>query len=250
MIQNIVISLQRTPTRLEVFKKSNQHVSYSVFPAVDGNDLRADQLAGVFEADSPAWTRGALGCYLSHVLLWQKSISENRPLTIIEDDALLSWKFQETSLELTSSLPSWDLVLWGWNMNSVLKCELFPGLTDSAMVFDNKKFLSNYKNWLNKAQECRLYRVSRAFGTPCYSISPRGAEKLLRHVKPIRPMNVWFPVLNRKVANTGIDIMMNAVYDQLHAYACLSPLAVTPNDVSASTVQTNKPVRLVRSTPH
>ena len=37
-----------------------------------------------------AYTPGALGCALSHVALWKKAVSQNKSITIFEDDIICS----------------------------------------------------------------------------------------------------------------------------------------------------------------
>jgi hypothetical protein len=81
-----------------------------------------------------------------------------------------------------------------------------------------------------------LLRLGRAFGTPCYTLAPKGAAKLLRLCLPLAPRRVAFPLLNREVDNTGIDIAMNAAYAELSAYVAFPPLALTLNMDAISTV--------------
>jgi hypothetical protein len=79
--------------------------------------------------------------------------------------------------------------------------------------------------------------LQRSLGTVCQSISPTGAAKLLKHCLPIRPMEVFYPILNRSLQNTGIDNMMNDLYPQINAFVSLPPLVVTKNEHGSSTVQ-------------
>jgi hypothetical protein len=79
--------------------------------------------------------------------------------------------------------------------------------------------------------------LQRSLGTVCQSVSPAGAAKLLRHCLPIRPMEAFYPILNRSLPNTGIDNMMNDLYPQMNAYVSLPPLVITKNESASSTVQ-------------
>ena len=46
-----------------------------------------------------SYTPSALGCALSHVGLWKKASSEDRVVTILEDDTICSLNFHEKSYE-------------------------------------------------------------------------------------------------------------------------------------------------------
>jgi glycosyl transferase family 25 len=234
-----VINLKRASDRLIQFEKNNPGLRYTVAQALDGESLDEKVIRKIMPIKVPTYTRGAIGCYYSHILLWERVVQENVSVTICEDDAVLAPDFESLSEELLNQLGNdWDIVLWGWNMNSVLHCDLLPGLTSVAMQFDNAKFQKNLFSYLHQPVKREFYRLFRAFGTPCYSISPRGAKAFLEKIRPPRPMQVYFPILKRKIVNTGIDIMMNAHYPNSASFVCFQPLALTPNDVQFSTVQT------------
>ncbi len=93
----------------------------------------------------------------------------------------------------------------------------------------------------------RAFRLGWAFGTPCYTISAKGAQALRSKCIPLRPRLLSFP-LGVRVApfsahyrTVGIDVLMNLFYGQIDAFVCLPPLVVTKNESSKSTVQEPKP---------
>jgi hypothetical protein len=55
-------------------------------------------------------------------------------------------------------------------------------------------------------------------------------------------MEVAVPLLDRPIPNHGIDIAMSRAYPLTGSYACVPPLAATPNDHGASTVRHVNPV--------
>jgi len=81
-----------------------------------------------------------------------------------------------------------------------------------------------------------LYRLTRSLGTPGYSISPRGAAKLLDFCRPIRRLDIDFPLLGKR-PNFSLDFMMNGLYPKMQAYVCVPALVLTANDKTRSTVQ-------------
>ena len=79
-----------------------------------------------------------------------------------------------------------------------------------------------------------LFRLHRALGSPCYSVSPKGAGLLRGHCFPLRAMTLPLPG-RRVVPGRGIDMTMNEAYPRLQAFACVPPLVITENDHANST---------------
>lgn len=53
----------------------------------------------------------------------------------------------------------------------------------------------------------------------------------------MRNFELFFPVLNRKIPNTGIDVAMNKIYSATNSYVSFPPLVVTKNEHESSTIQ-------------
>jgi GR25 family glycosyltransferase involved in LPS biosynthesis len=239
-----LINLDRSTERLASFLEINKHLSdvYRV-PAVDGSTLDRAKLrtGGILADEMPLYTAGALGCALSHLAQWNLAAASDRFVTIAEDDAIFHLEFEPLAEKVIASLPpDWDIIQWGWNFDSILAFDLMPGISNSVAVFDQTKLRENVAAYMQLPVTPVAYRLQRSLGTVCQSISPAGATKLLRHCLPIRPMEAFYPILNRSIPNTGIDNMMNELYPQINAYVSLPPLVITKNEVGASTVQGNR----------
>jgi glycosyl transferase, family 25 len=146
------------------------------------------------------------------------------------------------AIELLAQMDAWDIVLWGWNFDSILAAQLLPGLSKCVLIFDQNELRKNALDWRKSRVDARLYKLFRAFGLVCYSVSPRGAERLLHYTTPVRESPVFFPILNRVIANGNIDAMMNGAYPTLDAFVCFPPLAVTYNERATSTTVQPAPV--------
>src|SRR5271154_6628293 len=236
-----LINLDRSTDRLQQFQAGNGHLGdVQRFVAADGNQVSRARLVeeGMADSELPDYTAGAIGAALSHLWLWAEADKEDVALTIAEDDAVFNVGFEEEAGRVIASLGAdWDFVMWGWNFDSYLLFEFLPGVTPCLAQFAQPLLRAG----LTTFQQLRIaavpYRLSRAFGTVCYSISPQGARKLLEYCVPLRYMHVWFWGLNKWKVNNGIDIVMNACYPQINAYVSFPPLVVTRNDTGASTVQ-------------
>jgi GR25 family glycosyltransferase involved in LPS biosynthesis len=233
-----VISLERTPQRWRAFEAANEGgPAYTRFDAIDG--LKIDPLELISSgmmAEGLSYTHGAIGCALSHIAFWRACAVADGPVTVCEDDAILHPAFESCAAAAADLKPDFDLILWGWNFNSVLAGELFDG-APFAMGFDEALMSQATAAFRNGRPTPILLRLHRAFGTPCYTLSPRGAAKLLALCLPLVPGRVFFPLLNRESENTGLDIPLNAAYPKIAAYAALPPLALTLNVAALSTVE-------------
>jgi glycosyl transferase, family 25 len=230
-----VISLQRTPQRLADFQSHNSHLEdYRIFPAIDGStvDLGQLQLEGYVD-HSLTYSLGAIGNALSHIKLWERASAHEEALTIVEDDSLLHRDFCAMSRNLISQLPrDWDLVMWGWNADGLFAVDF--GLGPMRGRFDQQAVIAGMNEYLRTPVSPSLHKLVVAFGTHCYSISPNGAKKFLRRVRPLRNMPVVTPY--REYSNQSLDCMMNNFYRGFRCYAAMPPAALTVNDKSVSTV--------------
>ena len=73
--------------------------SYEIFPAVDGPRVTLQDWSqiGVTMSQEGKMTRrpGAQGCWLSHFALWQQCVKSNKPVVIMEHDALVTGPWPE-----------------------------------------------------------------------------------------------------------------------------------------------------------
>ncbi len=233
-----VINLARTPERWRAFEAANRGgPAYTRFEAVDGLQIDAKALiAGGAMTSDLTYTPGALGCALSHISLWRACAAADGPVTVCEDDAILHPDFERHASAAASLHPDFDVILWGWNFNSVLAGEAFEG-APFVMGFNEKRMRDSVTAFRSTPTTPALLRLSRALGTPCYTISPKGAAKLMARCLPLAPLRVFFPLLNRESDNTGIDMPMNAAYPEIDAFVAFPPLALTLNEVALSTVE-------------
>ena len=239
-MQMRVINLNRSQDRLAGFRARNPARDDIVrFPAIDGSQADRGRLIAT-EVLSPdlEYTDGALGCALSHLMQWRDVIQSDAMLTIVEDDTILAANFVEEASRLLDLLPSdWEYVMWGYNFDAAVTFDLLPGYTPCQAVFDQDASRRSSQNFSCETVDSRLFRLFGAFGTACYSISPRGARRLLDFCLPLRPMMVQHPSLPGPLPNTGIDSMIAKLWPSMQAFVAVPPLAITDNEHAISTVQ-------------
>lgn len=234
-----VISLKRSTSRKEQFIKNNPNINYSFFEGVDGSTLSKKFLAesGLFDGNLP-YTKGAFGCALSHLSLWEEAINTNHAITVIEDDVILRADFESEHNKMIDSIGGdWDIVLWGWNFDHVLSVNVMPDISPVIMIFNQQQLRNSVPNFYNSKSSSTLMSLDKCFGIPAYTISAQGAVKFKEHCFPLLPFEIEFPLMSHQMQNNGIDIAMNSLYSSLKAYACFPPLAITKNERNSSTIQ-------------
>lgn len=239
-MRTYVISLKRTPERSRYFTEHNKSLTdFEFFDAIDGNLVAADPAShrDSFEPDL-RYSNGALGCALSHKALWQLAASNDAPITVCEDDAILHPDFAAHRARIIESLGSeWDLVQWGWNFDAPLVAEILPLLSPCLLQLDQNCLRAVWQGYMANEVRPTVMRLAASFGLPCYSISPKGARKFLEGCFPIRNFDFSLPMTGNKLPNYGIDVAMNPVYPGSESFLTFPPLAISLNEQSTSTIQ-------------
>jgi GR25 family glycosyltransferase involved in LPS biosynthesis/glycosyltransferase involved in cell wall biosynthesis len=224
-----LINLDSSADRLALFQKRNGHLGDVIrFPAIDGRLLDREKLVkeGVMAPDCD-YEPGAIGCALSHVGLWRKSVNEGRIITVFEDDAVATYRFQETATQILSALPDdWDFIQWGYIFDPLFVWADL-GFSKASLRFYDMRFNGADKSEFQSAEfSSSPVRLAHSYGIVAYSITPRGARLLLSSCLPLASRLVPFPGAGVVAHNTGIDCAMNAVYQTMKAFFCVPPLVI------------------------
>lgn len=234
-----VISLSHSLERRKIFSELNAHIDFEFFDAIDGAQLmpEVDRSPDLFEPGL-RYNAGAIGCAMSHLMLWQEAADTYQPVTIVEDDAILRKDFHEQTARAIARLPDgWDIVVWAWNFDSILSLNVMPEVSPAVALFDQGRMRESIRDFQAMTRAPSLLPLDKCFGTPAYSISPTGARRFMAECFPLKNFQLFFPVLNSTLPNNGIDIAMNRIYGSTNSLCSLPPLAVTKNEHAVSTIQ-------------
>jgi len=239
-MQVFYINLQRRQDRDKEFLRRNS-ASADCFrvDAVDGDSFHLDaRRAGEVIAERlEAYTPRILASALSHKGLWERAVSSATAATIAEDDAVLNRRFSEKAAKVIATLPdNWDIILWGWNFDSILHCEVFPGLKQGVINFDPAPLREKLDRFQDTHVDPLPLRLFSAFGLLCYSVTPKGAKLLSGLCFPLRNELIPVPGLGRQLKNFSLDVLMNKYYPLLKAYVSFPPLAWSENDKTTSSL--------------
>lgn len=234
------INLDRRPDRLAIFHDVNRDLrNLTRFPALDGQTLDPSALAqrGLVDANiRQFWTPGALGCALSHAALWDEAIRHGEPITICEDDAIFNAHFDGAAAKVIATLPpDWDIIAWGWNFDLFIVFEMLPGVSSSLSQFEQQRMRDGAAAFRTQEVDPRAFRLSWAFGTPGYAVSPKGAAVLKERLLPYRFTMIPYPEGVRAApysmyhAALSVDCALNRVYRDINAFVCFPPLVITKN---------------------
>ena len=167
MSEIFVINLDTSVERREnISRQLNAlKLSFHIFPAVNGRKEQHplfkhydEQLSQRYRGKS--LSRGQLGCYASHYLLWQQCVESNKPIIVIEDDALIC---PDTFMAFMDALPTLD---------NAIEC---------VRLFDNKR--RAFTSWpVVDSNNLAIHKFSRGhMSTTGYYLTPTGAKKLIAH---------------------------------------------------------------------
>jgi len=231
-----VISLSRSQERRRVFSQINGHIKYEFFDAIDGFDAANQDLivdTKIFSGNCQ-YSLAAKGNALSHITLWRECISSGIGVTVVEDDAIFrsDFELQREQMYYQAS-ENWDLIVWGFNFDRMVFLNILPGVSYCAMRFSQDSLRLHSESYRKSSVKPLLMPLSHCYGTPGYSISPKGASKLLAKILPLKGSNTF---MNQSFLNLGLDAAMASEYQFLESYISLPPLVVTKNDKSISTV--------------
>lgn len=201
----VVINLDRAKQKYEHFQKNFQDFPIQPVrvPAVDGKKIdtsntklltlrtRYDLQRSRYDHRTLA-TRGAIGCYLSHVSLYKKIVDENLPgMFILEDDAKpLPECYAKMVKALENAPPDADMLFLMYN--KICKHNMLP--------------YNEYPDWV------RIQDIM--FGTMAQFVTRKGAQTLLKYCFPIEMQIDDF-----------IGVLSSAKRDEFKVYAYL------PNDL-------------------
>jgi len=118
-IQIFVISLpEATQRRQHIMSELDKSgLTYQMFDAVNGKKLSEMEIQETCDAEAlrkhPTWlTRGAIGCALSHLYIYQQMINDDIPYAVIlEDDMVLPTDFSDHLKKLIPKLQNDEVIM-------------------------------------------------------------------------------------------------------------------------------------------
>ena len=222
-----VISLKKDVHRRINFDKINsEYIEYEYFDAIDGNSDKLD-ITGILKPNTISYSKGQIGCALSHLHLWNKCIEKNEPMIIMEDDAFVSKFFKKHLNSILNMLPSnWHIVQLTYNCDSILgfsNTSFENAFTFfSQKSFGDKEILEFQKSDINPT----IAKLNISFGTGCYILNPTGAAILKKLCFPMDNRILNIPLIG-KLKAYSIDGMMIDLYSKMNAYVCPIPFVMT-----------------------
>lgn len=227
-----VIHLPGAVQREAEFTRTNAHLHYDFVPGIDGARLDRATLQDprLFAPALPFPGPAAYGCALAHRAQWEHAITQDTPITVAEDDAIFRHDFHAASGAVLAELPpTWDIVLWGWNFDAVVSLRVLSPVSPVAMVFSQPSLRRHADAFQPMTTQAHALPLEMCFGLPAYSISPKGAWRLLASCFPMKDFALPVPLLGASLQNVGIDVAMARAYRDLEAFAAFPPLAITRN---------------------
>src|SRR5260221_6852254 len=132
-----VINRAREPQKFENFLKLNSgsKIEFQRYEACDGAALsEAEAVKMKIVMPGTKFTKGSIGCAVSHFRLWQQCVEKGSPILVFEDDAAGRNDFDEALPKLLAGLGPWEYLAFGYNSDSNLDTDIATGL-DTVLAF-------------------------------------------------------------------------------------------------------------------
>lgn len=257
-----VISLERAKQRRKEFRKHNSHIDFKFTNGIDGMSLPSEVFYDekFFIQPLDFITKGAYGCALSHINLWDEVIETNKPITIVEDDAIFRKDFYIQANKIIENIPiDYDIINWGINIDSIMSLDIMPNIAPVFCRFSQNSFKDNVETFVNDNTPCYPHKLFYSSGIPAYTLSVNGAKYLKQKCVPFQNFFKQFPVVTFTTQDTeeieiliqrneGVDTAMAQVYHSSKSFVSLPPLVLSVNNKFKSDVHPlnskNKPLYL------
>jgi GR25 family glycosyltransferase involved in LPS biosynthesis len=235
MIDTYVISLESTPLRLNEFQKNNNFLKFEHFKAVNGKELNKVQLIESHLLSSDCiYNDGALGCAFSHIQLWNMCIQLNKPINVLEDDAIVHPNFN-SAVNQAVNVFGFGMVTWGWNFDSEMIIWLNKNLGLTTIRSDQSDMICHIDGFLNSDINPHFFDLFSAYGSVAYTITPHVASILLKNNLPLGNRKLLVPRLGY-LDNYGIDMALSVDYAEVNSKVSIPPMVLTKNDKTNNTI--------------
>ena len=215
-MKTFVINLPDRKDRMQRFNANNPYLEYETFKAVEGYKVGYEKLLSQgFDTDhnwidpilKTPLTKGEVGCFLSHWHLWNKCIEKNEPIIVLEDDAILTDKFD---VEEISKL-KYDFVYLGWKemdkskeINDDLVIPVYPYWTLAYMIRPEAA-----RVLVNDVIKCNIIPVDEYLPTKMNEIKVAGYKENV--VEPVSREDGGSDVLAKSRYDYFLDFKTHAV---------------------------------------
>jgi glycosyl transferase family 25 len=176
-VKIFIISLHNSERRKSITSQMKRlNLSFEYFDAVNGKQLSSSEITEYCDSNAiknnPRWlNRGAIGCALSHLFLYQKMIKENvEKAIVLEDDMLVNHDFLNIYNFLKDKRTTEEVIQLYYRALNEIK------FSDVNSIPINSKFKIHEPYSLNDIP----------ITTGCYYITKDACVKLVKVIKPIK----------------------------------------------------------------
>ena len=197
-MKKYVINLEKRPDRKAHFLQHNQDLKDVEFvTALDGYQVDHDYLKKNGYAVDQVWrdpfkdrrvTKGEVGCFISHYRLYEKIAQQNKPVMILEDDAMM------------------------WPIYDEDKVEELMGHCDFLYMAYNE----NEPTWQKRSNVEGTHIPGYPYNSHAYVITPNGAKEIMRiwgkNIIPVDEVHAQLTINSKLKVLALDDFMFRSAY--------------------------------------
>jgi FkbM family methyltransferase len=191
-LKKVVVNMDSRPDRWVKFEEGAKKAmlkNYKRFSATDGKigGDHVDMVKALVTHDAPPQmaSPGVIGCASSHLRIWAECVGDNVPYLVMEDDVVLEDRFGDNLSKVWAELEEledgWDVVFLGYHVSED-NAKKYPEHFIAMRAAWPSSTVSSFAEVCSRFQGMNCPFGIFGGGTFCYLVSPRGAEKLQRHI--------------------------------------------------------------------
>ena len=214
MIKIFVVNLKSSVQRRKIMERqlNDLGLPFEIFEAIKGDEVTKDEIERYYDMDfyknrPDYFTAGAVGCTLSHYLIYKKMVEEKIEIALIlEDDMAINKEFPKILPQLAKEIRNHEVILLFYQ-------SYFP----INLSFSSKRYL---------AGKYHLYQAISTGGlrsTAGYLINLRTAKSMVDGLIPYSTFpDDWEIFYHRKLLN-GIRIVHPFILNNTYEQTTISP---------------------------
>lgn len=237
----VVLSAESAPQQLEQFRRVNAGVNlpFEASPATEGKDVDLRELVEIelLDRENEDWDAASVANALSHWMCWHQAVETQRPVAVLQDDAVLRHDFVARLKTVLEGLPDgWEYLQLGFNLRFGVDLMVTPDCRYRAQFTRRTSVVNDLEIFMDTVSPVVPLRMFNAFGAFAYIITPAAAKLLIDSCFPLRTEVLYVPCLKGRIRTTGIDEVMNRFFGDLQSYASFPPLAMSREEQAPGVV--------------
>lgn len=225
-----VVSSTRFTDRHERFMRENKHITFDFVLDYATHSPEIKKGYPILNEGNSKLRAGSIDRALSHIKLMQDAIESNKNILILEDDVKLHKDFDRLLEKILLNHPEFDIILLGFNWDAYVFGQKSEDSEDIVKLrFNNQSLIDSWEDLEHSFPSPEIMKMLMGWGLCATLTSPKGAIKVLNHLREFQMDFVPAEKLSITYEVTSFDSILNALYPNTKTFVTNPPLAWSKN---------------------